>query len=137
MDLALLHRSYRTTLILLPVVAWLCWAYAGPHVAIGAVSGGVLGLLNLRFLEEVAVSLLDPRGPQKLRLVLAAVAKCVLVFGVGFALLNWKIGSPLALGLGFPMALFVAGMKIVGQAYISRAGGSPDPALRAERKDRP
>ncbi|MBI5838244.1 MAG: hypothetical protein HZB25_13475 [Candidatus Eisenbacteria bacterium] len=132
MEREFLARSYRTTLALLAVVALFTFVYLGPRAALGVAAGAVLGVLNLRLIEELVVHWLRPQGARVGRVALAALLKLALVYGAGYLLLARGWVDPLAAAAGFPMILAVIFLKALGRMYVARAGVEP-PAPSATR----
>ena len=132
MNLEFLHRSYRSALVVLPVVGLFVFTYLGPMQGAGFALAALLGIVNVRLIEECAVQLIRVGGPRKLRFVLAALLKLVLVYGIGALLLIQGIGSPAALVAGFSMIFAVIVLKAAGRLYVDRTQPA-GPVL--ERKD--
>jgi hypothetical protein len=125
LDRDFLARSYRTTLLLLALVVPFTLVYLGPRFALGVGAGAVLGVVNLRLIEELTVNLFRPAGARPARVAVAAVLKLALVYGVGLVFLVRGVGTPLSLAIGFPMVLAVIFFKAVGRLYLARAGAGP------------
>ncbi len=122
-----LARSYRTTLALLAVVTLFALVYAGPRAALGIAAGALLGVVNLRLVEELVVHWFRPQGARVGRVLLAVALKLLLVYGAGFALLEARLVAPGPVAAGFPMILAVIFLKALGRAYLARAGAAPPP----------
>jgi len=124
MDRDFLARSYRATLVLLALALPFALVYLGPRFALGLGLGAVLGVINLRLIESLTVNVLRPEGARRGRVLLAAVLKLVLVYGVGYALLARGVGTPLSLAAGFPMVLAVIVLKALGRMLQARTAGA-------------
>src|SRR5437016_2906401 len=107
MNLDFLRRCYRTTLVVLGIALPFALTYAGLRAGLGFVAAGLLGVLNLRLIEEFAVHLIRPDGPRRSRVVLAAAIKFPVVYGLGFVLLSRGVGSPPVLAAGFSTVFVV------------------------------
>ena len=138
MDRDFLARSYRTTLGLAALAAAFAAVYLGPRFAVGMAAGAVLGVVNLRLIEELVVHWLRPQGARVGRVALAVLLKLVLVFGVGYVLLARHIVEPLPLAAGYPMVLAVMVLKAVGRLVVARTAASPagEPAAHGHGKER-
>jgi hypothetical protein len=133
-----LARSYRTSLVMLAVAAPFALAYLGWRFALGLAAGTVLGVLNLRLVEELVVNWLRPEGPRVLRVALAAALKLAVVYVGGGVLLARGLLEPVPVAIGFPMVLAVIFLKALGRMYLARAGVEPlaPPATDAQGRGR-
>lgn len=120
MNLDFLHRSYRSALVVLPVAGLFVLAYMGPVQGAGFGLAALLGIVNVRLIEECAVQLLRVGGPRKLRFAMAALLKLVVVYGVGAFLLIKGVGSPAMLVAGFSLIFAVIVLKAAGRLYVDR-----------------
>jgi hypothetical protein len=118
--LEFLARCYRSALFLIPLAGLFTLVYAGPLQAAGFVLAALLGVLNLRMIEECAVQWIRPGGARKGRLLAAVAVKMAVVYGGGFVLLTRGVGSPAALAGGFSMIFAVIVLKALGYFYVNR-----------------
>jgi hypothetical protein len=126
LDLAFIHRVYRTSLVLALLGALCVWARFGVPAALGWLAGTGLQLLVIAGVEWTVLRLLG-----KSRVSLAAVSLLKLAAAAGVLLLallapRWGRAS-LVLFLigvlaGFSLPLMVMGLKLLGQA-LQRASG--------------
>lgn len=120
-----LARAYRSTLVLTALALLFVGTYLGAKTALGVGAGAVLGVVNLRLVEELVVHWLRPGGARVWRVLLAAALKLALVYGGGWLLLARGYVAPGAVAAGFPAVLFVIFLKALGRLYLSRAGVTP------------
>lgn len=118
LELAFLHRVYRTTLIVMLVVGLLVWERFGPRATLGWMAGVSMGLLILVSVEWSVRRYFQPGTKPSGAMVLVSVLK--LPIALGLMVLLWMAAqrrwiSVPWVGIGFPLAGMVTLLKLVGQ----------------------
>ncbi len=118
MGIEFLHRSLRTTGILLLVALVFGLYYYGVGPALAFFSGGVWGMINLMFLTGIIRSALRPEGPDARRSLLFLLVKFPLLYLAGYFLLSIRGFDPLILLVGSMAVLIVIVMKALGRLIL-------------------
>jgi len=124
-DLAFIHRVYRTSLILLVLGGLLVWARFGAPAALGFLVGGGLSVAVLWTVEWSVRRYIRPESRSARGLVGFSLAKmggaAILILGTFLAARRGWL-SPLWVLLSFPLPFIVAALKLAGLKLLGRVG---------------
>jgi hypothetical protein len=123
MDLHFIDRVIKSTLVLAAFLFPFLIIYAGMSFALSVLFGALWGCLNLLAIRIIVVSLLTPRGKNKILALAVLFVKLPVLYGVGYLLLTWDYLSAGGLVWGFSGILIVMVLKVLGRAYLGLDSG--------------
>ncbi|HWR84343.1 MAG TPA: ATP synthase subunit I [Candidatus Deferrimicrobium sp.] len=118
LGLDFIHRTLKTTGIVLLVVMLPVIYYFGVYPALAVFFGGVWGMVNFIFLTALVRAALRPDGVDKIKVAGLALVKFPLLYLSGYFLLKVKEFEPLHLLIGFSTLLAVMLLKVIARALL-------------------
>ncbi|MFH1687111.1 MAG: hypothetical protein ABIE70_06260 [bacterium] len=109
-----LHRTLRTSGIVLLIFLPFGIYYLGFYSALAVFTGGVWGIVNFYLLAGLVLKIVRPQGPDTRSAIILSLIKFPLLYGAGYCLL----ASPLP---GFTPGRLLAGFSIVMTVMVLKA----------------
>jgi len=117
-DLDFIQRTLRTTGVVLLVGFVFGIYYFGFWPALGFLSGGIWGMVNIFFITGLVRASIRPEGVDVIRTAGLAVVKFPLLYLAGYFLLKVPRFEPLQLLVGFSLLFAVMVLKVVARAIL-------------------
>ena len=117
-DLSFIHRTLKTTGVVLLIGLAFGAYYFGLWPALAFFSGGVWSMLNLIFLTGLVRFALRPDGADTSRVIGMAIIKFPLLYLAGYFLLKVPQFNPLHVLAGFSVLFVVIVLKVVARAIL-------------------
>lgn len=118
LDLSFVHRTLKTTGVVLLIVALFGLYYVGLWPSLAFLSGGIWGMVNLMFITGLIRATIRPDGVDTPKAVGLAIIKFPLLYGAGYFLLKVPQFEPLHIMAGFSLLLVIIVLKVVGRAVL-------------------
>lgn len=118
LDLSFIHRTLKTTGVVLLVGSLFGLYYVGLWPSLAFLSGGIWGMVNLIFITGLIRATIRPGGVDTPKAVGLAIVKFPLLYGAGYFLLKVPQFEPLHILAGFSLLLIVIVLKVVGRAIL-------------------
>ncbi|RME31258.1 MAG: hypothetical protein D6800_00965 [Candidatus Zixiibacteriota bacterium] len=128
MGLELIHRSLRTSAVVLLICLPFGLYYFGLFATLAFLSGAVWGMMNLILLTGLVRSMLRPGKVDLQRAVVFGVLKFPLLYAAGFFLLKVRHFDPVVLLAGFSLPLLVIVLKAAGRMVLGLDHLPPTPS---------
>jgi hypothetical protein len=75
--------------------------YQSPKISLGVILGGFLSLINIKILTRIVENLFHQDIPSKSAIVVQYVVKIVLLFGMLYVVISYKLVNIIAFVVGF------------------------------------
>jgi len=82
-------------------------------IFLGILIGGGLSLANIMMLSKMGEKVFQQTGPRKTTVVIIYIIKMIILFGVLFFLMRYKVVNIFAFIVGFSIILLIVGWEIV------------------------
>ena len=118
MGLEFIARSLRTYGIVLLIFLPFGLYYFGVYPTLAVLSGGVWGILNLKFITALVRLTIRPEGADTGRAIAIGLIKFPLLYAAGFFLLKVEQFSPVHLLIGFGGIMGIIVLKVLGRLLL-------------------
>jgi len=131
LDPAFITRSLRMSVLLAAFAFLFISVYVGPSWGLGVLLGGLWSVANLYLIKFIVERLVTPNRDLSAGVVLLAVVKFPLLYGLGYLILSRPWYQPLAPLIGFLIPFTVIVLKAAGRAMLDLQG--PDAGRKTTR----
>lgn len=118
MRLDFIHRTLKTTGVVLLLILAFGSFYFNFYDALAVFSAGVWSMVNLIFLAALVRAVIRPDKIDKLTVIGLACIKFPLLYGAGYFLFTIEVFRPVPLIIGLSVVLAVMALKAVGRALL-------------------
>jgi len=117
-DLDFIHRTLKTTGVVLLIGFGFGAYYFGFWPALAFLSGGTWGMVNIFFITGLVRASIRPEGVDVMKTAGLAVVKFPLLYLAGYFLLKVPVFEPLHLLSGFSLLFAVMVLKVAARAIL-------------------
>jgi hypothetical protein len=108
-----LVASEKKALIILVFLAAASFFFESKKIFFGILIGGGLSLVNIVILSKIGEKVFQQSGPRKTLVIITYLIKMIILFGVLFFLLRYKIVNIFAFIAGFSIILLIIGFESI------------------------